>query len=123
MVLREAQPDDRRRSGRAVMRNIRSALALDDRYLPARTQLALSYLQQAGDDPNSQHDLPRGPRVRAGRAGGAAANADLAPDVRSFTADIYNTWGMVDIRRNEIIKALEHFRRAYSSTRTCSRRG
>jgi hypothetical protein len=41
-------------------------------------------------------------------------HADLAPDVRSFTADLYNTWGIIDIRRNEIIKALEHFRRAYT---------
>ncbi len=51
MLLREANPTTDQQWGE-VISNIRRALALDDRYLPARTQLALSYLQQAGDDPN-----------------------------------------------------------------------
>lgn len=113
MVLREANPTTPQEWG-AVVRNIRSALALDDRYLPARTQLALSYLQQAGDDPNSRMIFLAGLVCAQAAQVAQAANAELAPDVRSFTADLYNTWGIIDIRRNEIIKALEHFRRAYT---------
>lgn len=113
LVLREANPTTPQDWG-AVVRNIRSALALDDRYLPARNQLALSYLQQAGDDPNSRMIFLAGLVCQQAVQVSTAANAELAPDVRTFNADVFNTWGLIDIRRNEIIKALEHFRRAYT---------
>ncbi len=113
MVLREANPTTPQEWG-AVVRNIRSALALDDRYLPARTQLALSYLQQAGEDPNSRMIFLAGLVCAQAAQVAQTQNADIAPDVRSFSADLFNTWGIIDIRRNEIIKALEHFRRAYT---------
>jgi tetratricopeptide (TPR) repeat protein len=113
MVLREARPATPA-DWAPVVRNIRSALALDDRYLPARTQLALSYLQQAGDDPNSRMIFLAGLVCAQAAQVSQSQNAELSPDVRSFTADLYNTWGIIDIRRNEIIKALEHFRRAYT---------
>ena len=84
LVLREANPTTPQEWG-AVVRNIRSALALDDRYLPARTQLALSYLQQAGDDPNSRMIFLAGLVCAQAAQVAQSANADLAPDVRSFT--------------------------------------
>ena len=113
MVLRERNPTTPA-DWAPVVRNIRQALALDDRYLPARNQLALSYLQQAGDDPNSRMIFLAGLVCQQAVGVAQAHDADLAPDVRTFVADVMNTWGIIDIRRNEIIKALEHFRRAYT---------
>lgn len=111
MVLRTRNPATDA-EWQPVVRNIRAALALDDRYLPARNELALSYLQQAGDDPNSQRVFLAG-LVCAQAIQVAEANArELDPQVSSFVADIHNTWGLVDIRRNEITRALGHFRRA-----------
>ncbi len=112
MVLREAGPTTDQQWGE-VIRNIRAALALDDRYLPARNQLALSYLQQAGDDPNSQRIFLAGLVCAQAAQVAAAAQAELTADVRGFMADLHNTWGIIDIRRGEIIKALGHFQRAY----------
>lgn len=118
MVMRERHPTTPQEWA-PVIRNIRAALALDDRYLPARNELALAYLQQAGDDPNSRLIFLAGLvcaqaiQVAQVPAGQNPANA-LTPEVRSFVADLHNTWGIIDIRRNEIIKAQEHFRRAYT---------
>ncbi len=112
MLLREQNPTTDQQWAE-VISNIRRALALDDRYLPARNQLALSYLQQAGDDPNSQRIFLAGLVCAQAAQVAAAHQAELSADVRSFMADIHNTWGIVDIRRGEIIKALGHFQRAY----------
>ncbi|MEZ4408915.1 MAG: hypothetical protein R3A52_20960 [Polyangiales bacterium] len=112
-LLRERNPSSAT-DWQPVIRNIRSALALDDRYLPARNELALAYLQQAGDDPNSRLIFLAGLVAAQAIQVGSAQQAELTPNVRSFMADLYNTWGLIDIRRNEIIKALEHFRRAYT---------
>jgi tetratricopeptide (TPR) repeat protein len=112
MLLREANPTTEQQWGE-VIRNIRAALALDDRYLPARNQLALSYLQQAGDDPNSQRIFLAGLVCAQAAQVEAASRDQLSADVRGFMADIHNTWGIIDIRRGEIIKALGHFQRAY----------
>src|SRR5581483_1439748 len=81
--------------------------------LPARNQLALAYLQQAGDDPNSQRIFLAGLVCAQAVQVATAASSELTPEVRSYVADLYNTWGVIDMRRNEIIKALDHFRRAY----------
>lgn len=117
MVLREAGPTNDQQWGE-VIRNIRAALALDDRYLPARNQLALSYLQQAGDDPYSQRIFLAGLVCAQAAQVAAAAQSELSADVRGFMADIHNTWGIIDIRRGEIIKALGHFQRAYQLSPT-----
>ncbi len=112
MLLREQNPTTDQQWAE-VISNIRRALALDDRYLPARNQLALSYLQQAGDDPNSQRIFLAGLVCAQAAQVAQAHQADLPADVRGFLADIHNTWGIVDIRRGEIIKALGHFQRAF----------
>lgn len=111
MVLRTRNPTSDA-EWQPVVRNIRAALALDDRYLPARNELALSYLQQAGDDPNSQRVFLAGLVCAQAIQVAEAQAANLDPQVSSFVADIHNTWGLVDIRRGEIIRALGHFRRA-----------
>lgn len=112
MILREQNPSTDQQWAE-VISNIRRALALDDRYLPARNQLALSYLQQAGEDLNSQRIFLAGLVCAQAAQVAAQHQEDLSADVRSFMADIHNTWGIVDIRRGEIIKALGHFQRAY----------
>lgn len=112
MLLREQNPTTDPQWAE-VITNIRRALALDDRYLPARNQLALSYLQQAGDDPNSQRIFLAGLVCAQAAQVAQQHQADLSADVRGFLADIHNTWGIVDIRRGEIIKALGHFQRAF----------
>lgn len=112
-LLRERNPTTPA-EWQVVIRNIRSALALDDRYLPARNELALAYLQQAGDDPNSRLIFLGGLVAAQAIQVGTAHRAELTPYVSSYMADLYNTWGLIDIRRSEIIKALEHFRRAYT---------
>lgn len=111
MVLRERNPSTDQEWGE-VVRNIRAALALDDRYLPARNQLALAYLQQAGDDPNSQRIFLAGLVCSQAIQVGSQQAENLTADVRSHMADLFATWGIIDIRRNEIIKALDHFHRA-----------
>jgi tetratricopeptide (TPR) repeat protein len=112
MLLREQNPSTDQQWAE-VIGNIRRALALDDRYLPARNQLALSYLQQAGDDPNSQRIFLAGLVCAQAAQVAQQYQAELSADVRSYLADIHNTWGIVDIRRGEIIKALAHFQRAF----------
>ena len=39
----------------------------------------------------------------------------MAADVRNFVADVYNTWGLIDIRSGQIIRALDHFRHAFQA--------
>jgi tetratricopeptide (TPR) repeat protein len=111
MVLRSRNPSTEQEWA-GVIRNIRAALALDDRYLPARNELALAYLQQAGDDPNSQRVFLAGLVCAQAIQVAEARAQEIDPQVSSFVADIHNTWGLVDIRRGEIIRALGHFRRA-----------
>lgn len=113
MLLRRRNPTTDN-EWRPVITNIRTALSLDDRYIPARNELALAYLQQAGDDPNSQRVFLAGLVCAQAAQVAQQHQAELTPEVRGFLADVYNTWGIVDIRRNEIIKALDHFHRAYT---------
>jgi tetratricopeptide (TPR) repeat protein len=91
---------------------IRQALARDDRHLPALNQLALVYLQDAGDDPRSQRLFLAG-IVCSQAIQVATSNASEIPaEIRSYVADVYNTWGLVNIKIGQIIRALENFRRA-----------
>jgi len=106
-----------------AVNNIRQALARDDRFIPALNQLALTYLEEAGDDPRSQRLMLAGIvcQQAAGVVARSAAEAadsgvnPLAPEVRAAIADVYNTWGVIDIRRNEIIQALNHFSKAFQT--------
>lgn len=110
MLQRESGTVDDRR---AAVGNIRQALARDDRYVPALNQLALTYLAEAGDDPRSQRLMLAG--IVCGQAVQVTAQhtAEIAADVRGFVADVYNTWGLIDIRSGQIIRALNHFRQAF----------
>ncbi len=92
-----------RRAGGAqeaeALSNLRRALAIDSSYLPAFNQMALLY-------------YGRGVR-------GNAASFDLAEVVcrqaqlidREY-APIYNTWGLIKIRKGDVIEALKYFEKA-----------
>jgi tetratricopeptide (TPR) repeat protein len=98
---------------RDIIGNIRQALARDDRFIPALNQLALAYLLRAGDDPRSQRLMLAGIVCSQAVQVTSQHHDEMAADIRSFVADVYNTWGLVDIRSGQIIRALDHFRRAY----------
>jgi tetratricopeptide (TPR) repeat protein len=102
------QPSDRQQA----VNYIRQALARDDRHIPALNQLALVYLQDAGDDPRSQRLFLAG-IVCSQAVQVAQQHANEIPaEIRSYVADVYNTWGLVNIKIGQIIRALENFRRA-----------
>jgi tetratricopeptide (TPR) repeat protein len=110
MLQRESGSADDRR---AAVGNIRQALARDDRYIPALNQLALTYLAEAGDDPRSQRLMLAGIVCSQAAQVTGQHTAEMAADVRGFVADIYNTWGLIDIKSGQIIRALNHFRQAF----------
>ncbi|MGZ4807835.1 MAG: tetratricopeptide repeat protein [Thermoanaerobaculia bacterium] len=110
MIQREGGSADDRR---AAVGNIRQALARDDRYIPALNQLALTYLAEAGDDPHSQRLMLAGIVCSQAVQVTAQHGTDMTADARSFVADIYNTWGLIDIKSGQIIRALGHFRQAF----------
>jgi tetratricopeptide (TPR) repeat protein len=83
-----------------ALNNLRRALAIDANYLPAFNQMALLYLELAQDAENEQMlDL----------AGVVCRQAQLLD--RDY-APIYNTWGLVNVRQDNIIEALQLFERA-----------
>ncbi len=85
---------------REALNNLRRALAIDANYLPAFNQMALLYLDLAEDADNQQMlDL----------AGVVCRQAQLLD--RDY-APIYNTWGLVNVRQDNIIEALQLFQRA-----------
>jgi tetratricopeptide (TPR) repeat protein len=87
---------------REALNNLRRALAIDANYLPAFNQMALLYLDLAQDAENEQMlDL----------AGVVCRQAQLLD--RDY-APIYNTWGLVNVRQDNIIEALQLFQRATS---------
>jgi len=85
-----------------ALRNLRRALAIESDYLPAFNQMALLYYNR-------------------GLQPGNSASLDLAEVVcrqaqlidRDY-APIYNTWGLVKIKKGEVIEALRYFERAIS---------
>ena len=85
-----------------ALRNLRRALAIESDYLPAFNQMALLYYNR-------------------GLQSGGEASLDLAEVVcrqaqlidRNY-APIYNTWGLVKIRKGDVIEALRYFERAIS---------
>lgn len=91
---------------------IRQALARDDRHIPALNQLALVYLQDAGDDPRSQRLFLAGIVCAQAVQVVSQHQNEIPAEIRSYVADVYNTWGLVNIKIGQIIRALENFRRA-----------
>jgi tetratricopeptide (TPR) repeat protein len=93
----------RKRGGaqvREALNNLRRALAIDSNYLPAFNQMALLYLDLAEGQNNQQMlDL----------AGVVCRQAQLID--RDY-APIYNTWGLVNVRKDNIVEALQLFERA-----------
>jgi tetratricopeptide (TPR) repeat protein len=102
------QPGDRQQA----VNYIRQALARDDRHIPALNQLALVYLQDAGDDPRSQRLFLAGIVCAQAVQVVSQHSAEIPAEIRSYVADVYNTWGLVNIKIGQIIRALENFRRA-----------
>jgi tetratricopeptide (TPR) repeat protein len=102
------QPSDRQQA----VNYIRQALARDDRHIPALNQLALVYLQDAGDDPRSQRLFLAGIVCAQAVQVVAQHQSEIPAEIRSYVADVYNTWGLVNIKIGQIIRALENFRRA-----------
>lgn len=87
-------------SQREAIANLRRALAIDANYLPAFNELALLYLERAGEN-RQMLDL-----AALVCRQGQLVDRDYAP--------IYNTWGLVHVRKNDIIQALRMFDRARS---------
>ncbi len=112
---------------REALNNLRRALAIDSNYLPAFNQMALLYLEQAEQAAAS---APPPERERGGRgnnsdeAQGPSQNQQMldlagvvcrqAQLIDGNYAPIYNTWGLVFVKKGEIRRALEMFARALS---------
>jgi tetratricopeptide (TPR) repeat protein len=85
---------------REALNNLRRALAIESDYLPAFNQMALLYLDLAqGQNNNQMLDL----------AGVVCRQAQL---INREYAPIYNTWGLVNLRKDNLIEALSLFERA-----------
>ncbi|MDD9933109.1 MAG: tetratricopeptide repeat protein [Myxococcales bacterium] len=89
-----------RKAGQAVeaTRNVRRALAIEARMLPAFNELALLYLARAEENDKTL-DL-------------AEVVCSQAQKIDRDFAPIYNTWGLIDLRRGDITGAAAKFRQA-----------
>jgi tetratricopeptide (TPR) repeat protein len=83
---------------RDALANLRRALAIDAQYLPAFNEMALLYLSEAADN-TKKLDL-------------AEVVCSQAQKINANYAPIYNTWGLIDLRRNKIIEAAAKFQKA-----------
>jgi tetratricopeptide (TPR) repeat protein len=81
-----------------ALSNLRRALAIDAQYLPAFNEMALLYLSEAADN-TKKLDL-------------AEVVCSQAQKINASYAPIYNTWGLIDLRRNKIIDASAKFQKA-----------
>jgi Tfp pilus assembly protein PilF len=81
-----------------ALSNLRRALAIDAQYLPAFNEMALLYLSEAADN-EKKLDL-------------AEVVCSQAQKINANYAPIYNTWGLVDLRRHKIIDASAKFQKA-----------
>jgi Tfp pilus assembly protein PilF len=81
-----------------ALANLRRALAIDAQYLPAFNEMALLYLSEAADN-TKKLDL-------------AEVVCSQAQKIDASYAPIYNTWGLIDLRRNKIIDASAKFQKA-----------
>lgn len=83
-----------------AQKNLRRALAIDAESMPAFTEMAYLYLDQALKD-KSKLTLAEVVCVQATKIDGAYA-------------PIYNVWGLLKMREGEIIDALKYFEKAYT---------
>jgi len=83
---------------REALANLRRALAIDAQYLPAFNEMALLYLSEAADN-EKKLDL-------------AEVVCSQAQKINASYAPIYNTWGLIDLRRSKIIDASAKFQKA-----------
>ena len=82
-----------------ALNNLRRALAIDAQYLPAFNEMALLYLSEAHDN-KKKLDL-------------AEVVCSQAQKIDKDYAPVYNTWGLIDLRRNKIIEASAKFQQAF----------
>ena len=82
-----------------ALNNLRRALAIDAQYLPAFNEMALLYVQDAKDN-TKMLDL-------------AEVVCSQAQKIDARYPAVYNTWGLIDLRRGEIIGAAAKFQKAF----------
>lgn len=82
-----------------ALNNLRRALAIDAQYLPAFNEMALLYLSEAASN-TKKLDL-------------AEVVCSQAQKINASYAPVYNTWGLINLRRDDIIAASAKFRRAF----------
>jgi tetratricopeptide (TPR) repeat protein len=85
-------------SSEDALNNLRRALAIDASYLPAFNQMALLFLGRAQDN-TKMLDL-------------AAVVCRQAQLINANYAPIYNTWGLINMRKQNVFDALRMFERA-----------
>ncbi len=88
----------RRGNSKEALNNLRRALAIDAQYLPAFSEMALVYVGDAQDNPKAL-DL-------------AEVVCSQAQKIKKDHPPIYNTWGLIDLKRGQIIDAAAKFQRA-----------
>lgn len=81
-----------------ALNNLRRALAIDAQYLPAFNQMALLFLGRAQDN-KKMLDL-------------AAVVCRQAQLINPNYAPIYNTWGLINVRKENVFDALRMFEKA-----------
>lgn len=94
ILQRKAGPQ----GNKEALANLRRALAIDAQYLPAFNEMALLYLSEAADN-EKKLDL-------------AEVVCSQAQKIDANYAPIYNTWGLIDLRRGKIIDAAAKFKKA-----------
>ena len=87
---------------RDALNNLRRALAIDAQYLPAFNEMALLYIQESD----------RNPSEAAQRLDLAAVVCRPAQQINREYGPIYNTWGLIYVKKNNIIEAVRMFERA-----------
>jgi tetratricopeptide (TPR) repeat protein len=85
-------------SSEDALNNLRRALAIDAQFLPAFNQMALLFLGRAQDN-KKMLDL----------AGVVCRQAQL---INANYAPIYNTWGLINVRKENVFDALRMFEKA-----------
>lgn len=87
---------------RDALNNLRRALAIDAQFLPAFNEMALLYIQEA----------ERTPAESAQRLDLAAVVCRQAQQINRNYGPIYNTWGLIYVKKDNIIEAVRMFERA-----------
>jgi len=82
-----------------ALNNLRRALAIDAQFLPAFNQMALLFLERAKEN-----------RKMLDLAGVVCRQAQL---IDADYAPIYNTWGLINVRKKNIFDALRMFEKSF----------